>query len=374
MRIARAEIFEYVLPLTRPFVTARLAMTERRGLILKASSESGRVGFGEIAPLEGFSRELLSDCVEQAQSMAGKLTGSDVPKSHEEIAGLLSTNQPLPPSVAFGFELALCDLAAQESNQSIANWLRADAMSGVQVNAIITGGDVASQVAAKLDQGYTTFKIKVGSRIMNDDIGSVQEIRKLIGPTRKLRLDANQAFSTDDAMRFMSSLYSSDIEYIEEPLKSPTAADLESLRTSQNIPIAIDETLIQWCSSSTSSELELTAQQLAAFDVAIVKPALMGSIARTMRLAESLQSNGKGVIVTSALDTGIGVMAALQIACALKIKSACGLDTSAIFARPLIAPLVAASGNLQLPNTTGLGLLVGDIAFESPCLRRIDVD
>ena len=129
MRIARVEIFEYVLPLTRPFVTARFAMTERRGLILKASSESGRVGFGEIAPLEGFSRELLSDCAEQAQSMAGKLTGSDVSESHEEIAGLFATHQQLAPSVAFGFELALCDLAAQESNQSLANLLRADAVS-----------------------------------------------------------------------------------------------------------------------------------------------------------------------------------------------------------------------------------------------------
>ena len=373
MRIARVEIFEYVLPFTRPFVTVRFAMTERRGLILKASSESGRVGFGEIAPLEGFSRESLSDCIENAQSMASKILGLNVPESHKGMAGLLATDQPLPPSVVFGFELALCDLVAQESGKSLAHWLRADAVGGVQVNAIISGGDVVTQVAAKLDQGYTTFKIKVGSRSMSDEIRSVQDIRKLIGPARTLRLDANQAFSTDDAMRFMSSLNSSDIEYIEEPLKSSTAADLESLRTGQGIPIAIDETLIQWCSSSTSSETRLTAQQLAAFDVAIIKPALMGSIAQTLKLAESLQSNGKDVIVTSALDTGIGGTAALQIACALKIESACGLDTSAIFAQSLVAPLLAVSGKLRLPHASGLGLRVGDIALESPWLRTIDV-
>lgn len=374
MKIGHIEIFEYTLPFVKPFVTSQTVMSERRGIIIRGVDENGLIGYGEIAPLPGFSRESLADCLEPAKAVTYKITKATIPDSPGNIAELVGALSDTPPTVTFGFELMLSDLAAQSAGQQLAHWLRPEACNSVATNAVLAGGEIESQVRNKLANNYGTFKLKIGAASLEEDIARVCQIRGLIGPDSRLRLDANRAYDYASAHRALSELHRFDLEYIEEPLRDPSANDLQKLRSSTNVPIAIDETLIEWC-SVFAGNIAASQDQLAAFEIAVCKPALWGSISRTLRFAEQLQLHGKKVIVTSSIDTEIGVAAALQLACALRIEAACGLDTGGIFPQELVhSKLSPKGGRMSLPLSTGLGVSLDWFDSRSEMLRKIDVN
>lgn len=375
MKIDHIDILKYALPFVKPFVTSQGAITERRGLIIRGVAENGLSGYGEIAPLAGFSSESLTDCLEPLKSIVRTLNGLAVPNSPMAIAELMRSFGHIPAPVAFGAELMLSDLAAQVAGKQLAHWLRPDAGNSVAINAVLAGGDIESQVRSKLANGYDTFKLKVGAAPLAEDLKRIGTVRALIGAQSKLRLDANRAYDFVSAIRTLAELREFDVEYIEEPLRAPSVDDFSRLRSKANVPIAVDETMNEWCSSVASDNVALSQDQLAAFDVAVCKPALSGGIFRTLKLAELLKSHGKKVIVTSSLDSGIGVAAALQVACALKIEAACGLDTGGIFQPQLIKTTLAPQrGRMELPNRSGLGVSLDLPDCAPEVLRKIDVN
>jgi L-alanine-DL-glutamate epimerase-like enolase superfamily enzyme len=149
-------------------------------------------------------------------------------------------------------------------------------------------------------------------------------------------------------VEFLPQLAAYDLEYIEQPVAG--MADLAQVRRAVDVPIAADE-----CVTDAGTVRELAV--LGAADIVVVKPALLG-LRAAVSVVRTAQACGLGVVVTSALDTSIGIAAALHLAATLPDPALpCGLATASLLAGDLARdPLTPRSGWLEVPRGPGLGV------------------
>jgi O-succinylbenzoate synthase len=208
----------------------------------------------------------------------------------------------------------------------------------VPVNAVIAALAPAQAVAAALAavaDGFTCLKIKVGQ---GDDLARVSEIRNAVGPDCKIRVDANGAWDLDTATHRLRALAASDLELAEQPVA--TLEDMARLRRLVAVPLAADEAV-------RDVDDVRRMIRLAAADVLVVKVQPLGGVSAAMALVEAA---GLPVIVTSMMETSVGLAAGLALAAALPdLPLACGLATASLLAADVTSePLVPTEGALTV--------------------------
>jgi o-succinylbenzoate synthase len=363
VRLSKISLFSYRIPLIFPHISSVGSVTEREGIILRGETEDGRVGLGEAAPYPGRSEETIADVRNHALSIKKHLTEMLVPSELEELESHLkriNVAGQLPPSLNFGVETMLADLASQQSAQSLSRWLNAEATDSVALNALLPT-NVSSWsdfVAEKRKRGYSAFKMKVAHRSLSDDIDAVRELSSLLLRDETMRLDANRGFEYDDATVFVTSISDAPIAYIEEPLVSEDVDRLPDLKAETGVKIAIDESV---------SDDALLSRLLDSGSVkaVVLKPTILGGISHCLKLAEKAYSHGANVVVTSVIESGIGIMAALHLAAILGGKILpCGLDTLDYLAESLPSnPPIVGGGRMLIPDLSGLGMELSDSAY-----------
>lgn len=218
--------------------------------------------------------------------------------------------------------------------------------STVEVNATVpavAAGEVAGVLARFA--GCTTAKVKVAEagQDLTADLDRVAAVREALGPAGRIRVDANGAWDVEQAVCALTALAGYDLEYAEQPVAGPS--DLVRLRTALTrvgvaVPLAADE--------SVRRATDPFAVALAgAVDVVVVKVAPLGGLRRTLRVAEVLRAqHGVDVVLSSALDTSVGLSAGVRAAAALPgpVRAA-GLGTAALLAADVTAdPLLPVAG------------------------------
>ena len=239
-------------------------------------------------------------------------------------------------------------------DQEAGRWLRAaveaatqppppPVRSEVEVNVIIPA--MAPDAAARRvrESGCTTAKVKVAhpGDSLDGDVARVAAVRQALGPQGRLRVDANTAWSPAEAVEALAELSQFHLEYAEQPV-----AGVEGLRQVRReldargvaVPLAADESIRR-------SREPLSVRDVA--DVAILKAQPLGGITRCLDLAEQL---GLPVVVSSALETSVGLRTGVALAASLpELPMACGLQTGTLFARDVTtSPLVPVGGRIAL--------------------------
>ncbi|MFC6158804.1 o-succinylbenzoate synthase [Kribbella jiaozuonensis] len=187
--------------------------------------------------------------------------------------------------------------------------------------------------------GCSTAKVKVAEpgQTLADDIARVEAVRDAIGNGR-LRIDANGAWSVDQAVLSLKELRRFDLEYVEQP--SATVEELAEVRRRTDVPVAADESIRR-------AEDPLLVKKLDAADIAVLKVQPIGGVRACLDIAEQI---GLPVVVSSALETSVGIAAGVALAAALpELPYACGLATVSMFTSELVTePLVAVDGFLPV--------------------------
>ena len=216
----------------------------------------------------------------------------------------------------------------------------------VPVNATVPAVP-AADVPAVLARfpGCTTAKVKVAQagQDLCDDLDRVAAVRDALGSTGRVRVDANGAWDVDAAVRALSALAPYGLEYAEQPCE--TVEELVALRTALaraavDVPVAADE-------SVRRAEDPLRVARLGAADVVVVKVAPLGGVTRALAVARDC---GLPVVVSSALDTSVGIRAGVALAAALpELPYACGLATTSLLAADVaLDSLVPVAGHLAV--------------------------
>lgn len=211
----------------------------------------------------------------------------------------------------------------------------------VNVTVPAVDADHAHRIVA--GSGCGTAKVKVAERgqSLADDLARLEAVRDAIGPAGRIRVDANGAWTVDEAERALIALHRFDLEYAEQPCATVTAlAELRRRVARRGILIAADESIRR------QGDPERVVAENAA-DIAVLKVQPLGGVRRCLELAERL---GLPVVVSSALETSIGLRAGIALAASLpELPYACGLNTSALLRNDLTGlPLTAVDGRIPV--------------------------
>ncbi len=196
----------------------------------------------------------------------------------------------------------------------------------VGVNATVPAVDAArvAEVLARYD-GCRTVKVKVAERgqSLADDVARVRAVREALGPEGRVRVDANAAWNVDEAERAIHALAEFDLEYVEQPCA--TVAELADIRRRvkyAGIPIAADE-------SVRKADDPIAVARAGAADLVIVKAQPLGGIRRALDVVDT---SGLSAVVSSALDTAVGIGMGVALAASLPtLDHDCGLGTASLF-------------------------------------------
>jgi len=183
----------------------------------------------------------------------------------------------------------------------------------VPVNATVPAVDPPLAYELAATSKCTTAKVKVAQ---GDDYGRVEAVRDALGPSGRIRIDANGAWDLAAAERNIRRLATFDLEYVEQPVA--TVEDMAALRRKIDVPIAADESIRR-------SDDPARVARLGAADIMVLKVQPLGGVRPALRIAEEV---GLPAVVSSALETSVGIAAGLALAAALpELPFACGLAT-----------------------------------------------
>ncbi len=341
----KAQIEPRTLRLRRPLVSAHGDTATRELLILRIEADDGIVGWGEAAPLEPYDGVSLERCAAALELYVDVLRDG----AGLEGGALLDACRaadPLPQALA-AVDLALWDTAGKREGRAVASLIADELLYAVPVNATIGAEDRATAAAAAraaANAGFSCVKLKVG---VGDDAGRVAAVRAALGPAPALRLDANGAWTVEEAVAAITLLAPAGLELVEEPVHGIAA--LREVRERVDTRVAMDETAA-----------ELGALASGAADAVCLKISRAGGIAALLAQAALIRTTGSEAYLASTLDGPLGIAAALHCAAALRVELPCGLATLDLFDGLDAGPLAPREGMIRVPGGPGLGV-------EPPC-------
>jgi len=354
MKIVSLELTEYAIPFTCPVTTAWGVLARRRGIVVTVMSTDGVCGFGEIAPLPGFSRETLIEAGDAAYELGGHIVGATIPDGYRDLTSWLAQlakGRQCPPSTVCGLETALADLLARRSNQSLARWIGLDVPPEVPVNAVLAGDAdvVVEQISVLHGSGFRTFKLKVGAASPEDDRRTIERVLAHLPADTSLRLDANGAWKYEQAKTALQGVPHDRIEFIEEPLARSEIYWLSDLHARTGIGFALDESVL-------NPQRWRTLLHNDAVVAVMLKPTLIGGPSAFGELGRRAAAAGKKVLVSSTFESGIGVATCLQLAAGVGCGP-CGLDTLRYLETSLLLEVLDVfDGVMRVPEAPGLGV------------------
>jgi L-Ala-D/L-Glu epimerase / N-acetyl-D-glutamate racemase len=325
-----------------PFAAAHGTVRERELLLVGLEAVDGTVGYGEAAPLTSYDGVSVADVQGALEDCRPVLAGYPDASPINDVLARCGEATVLPQALA-AVDLALWDLAGQRTREPACRLLGAAGPQPVAVNWTITSPDrsgAAHEAAQARAAGYSTVKVKVAT---GDDAGRLAAVRAFGGSQMSIRLDANGAWSPDEAAAMLRVFEPVGIELCEEPVAGVAA--IRDLWTSSvaSIPIALDE-----------SAGDPEALRSPAADLVCLKISRCGGLASTIDMAKRARAAGYEVYLASTLDGPLGIAAALHAAAVITPERACGLATLGLFAdRPDPLPIVA--GMMTAPAGPGVG-------------------
>lgn len=290
----QAQVYRWQIPMDAGVVLREQRLKTRDGLFVHLS-ENGRDGWGEIAPLPGFSQETLQ------QGQDAVLGWIDV--------WLAGQDETLPslPSVAFGLSCALAEL--QDTLPQAADYRAAP---------LCTGDPDELFAALVAMPGDKVAKVKVGLYEAVRD-GMVVNLLLEAIPDLHLRLDANRAWTPLRAQQFAKYVnpdYRSRIAFIEEPCR--TRDDSRAFARETGIAIAWDESL---------READFSFAAEAGVSAVVIKPTLTGSLQRVREQVDAAHALGLTAVISSSIESSLGLTQLARIAAWLTPDTVPGLDT-----------------------------------------------
>ena len=296
----RATYTRYILKFKQPAGTSRGILTEKETWFVKVwySEQPEIYGLGECALFRGLSAD-------------------DTPNYEKKFAYICQNINTLMlyelkglSSILFGLDTAIADLN-NGGKRIIYPIPFTEGQTDIEINGLIWMGDkdtMRQRIIEKLDAGFHCVKLKIGAIDFEEELDLLRYIRKQFSKeVVELRVDANGAFTPQEAPRKLEELSRYDIHSIEQPIRQGQWEEMAILCRNTPIPIALDEELIGIEVSDKSKLLDMIRPQYI-----VIKPSLLGSFSGSWEWIARSQERNIGWWITSALESNIGLNAIAQ--------------------------------------------------------------
>jgi o-succinylbenzoate synthase len=363
VKIRRLTWRAYRIPFRRAFVTSGGAQALREGFIVRMEGEGGLYGLGESAPLHSGATRSIGPLLDAVQHRIAGVEADAIPHAIQP----LGASAEAAAAIRCGLDIAACDLLAKEAGVPIAELLGGCRRRLVAVNATIAADRpaLAAQSARRaVENGFRCVKVKVGMmRNLAAERELVGAVRAAIGADALLRLDANQAWDRDTAIDYIRELERFGLEFVEQPVAARDLEGLAEVHRTVGTLIAADE-------SVRSPEAAKAIIKAGAADLLVIKPMVVGGLRPAREIIDLAAAMGLESVVTTTIDSGVGIAAALHLAASFAGTRACGLATAELLECDLTSATPQPhDGWMACPDAPGLGVEI-DEAKAAPYLER----
>jgi o-succinylbenzoate synthase len=303
-------------------------------------ANGGLRGVGECSPIPGLS----VDPVDNIASMLDRVCAN--PEMLRFEARGETDELAAYPCVEFGLETAVLDAGNARSAGILFDNAFSRGESGIRINGLVWMGSpdyMQQQIDAKLDDGFTCIKLKIGALDFDAELDLLKRLRARYDQRDlEIRVDANGAFPTSEAMSRLNALSAFALHSIEQPIAPGQISDMREICRRSPIPVALDEELIGVVGPEERERLleEIRPQYL------ILKPSLLGGIDSSVHWLRLADQFGIHWWFTSALESNVGLNAIAQLVSETKAATPQGLGTGKIYRNNVPSPLVLASDKL----------------------------
>ena len=347
----KVKIVPYTLQFKRPAGTSRGVYHNHKVwfVLIRSISNPDIWGVGECAPLF----DLSCDYSENYEQVLVHFCQELEKKGNIDIEALRHH-----PSILFGLETAL----RQYQQNSFALWDTpfSKGEEGIPINGLIWMGDykyMFEQIESKIEQGFRCIKLKIGAINFEEELSLLRYIRRHFSAEEvTLRVDANGAFSPDDALEKLKYLSEMDLHSIEQPIPAGKWDEMSRLVADTPLPIALDEELI----GVNDIEEKKKLLDIIHPQYIILKPTLHGGISGANEWIELAELFSIDWWITSALESNIGLNAISQWCATFKNSLPQGLGTGGLYTNNIQMPLLT-KGDCLWYDTEGKTISFIDI-------------
>ncbi|NNT71734.1 o-succinylbenzoate synthase [Flavobacterium sp. IMCC34852] len=334
-----ATYHKYVLHFKQPSGTSRGVLTDKETWFLILEKD-GKKGIGECGILRGLSADDRPDYEEKLRWVCENIHLGEE-KLWQELIEF--------PSIQFGVEMAFLSLKSENPFVLFPSKFTSGEKS-IVINGLVWMGDEAfmkRQIEEKIAQGFTCIKMKIGAIDFNKEIELLRFIRQNFDEnTIEIRVDANGAFSENEALDKINQITGFKLHSIEQPIQKNHTDTMSVLCKSTNLPIALDEELIGVFSLEDKEQLLLKIQP----QYIILKPSFIGGFRGTLEWISLAEKLNIGWWITSALESNVGLNAIAQFTFLQNNLMPQGLGTGSLYTNNFDCPLQVSQGQLWYRN------------------------
>ncbi|WP_103068089.1 o-succinylbenzoate synthase [Aquimarina sediminis] len=330
-----AKYYKYILQFKRPSGTSRGILKTKETWFIVISDGLNQ-GIGECGILRTLSVDDRPDYEEKL-----KWTCNNIQLGVDQLWKELIEY----PSIQFGVEMAFKSLESPSPFLLFPSdfTIKSDPIA---INGLIWMGEkeyMNKQIIDKLDQGFDCIKMKIGAIDFDTELALLSHIREQFSSdVIELRVDANGAFTPEEALGKLKNLSTYDLHSIEQPIRQGQHLHMAELCKVTPLPIALDEELIGVFDVTEKKKMLQTIQP----QYIILKPSLIGGFKGTKEWIEIAKALGIGWWITSALESNIGLNAIAQFTHTLHNEMPQGLGTGGLYTNNFDSPLVVTQGKL----------------------------
>lgn len=339
----RAEFTDYTLRFIQPGGTSRGVLREKLSYFILLRDKD-RFGIGECGILKGLSADDRPGYEAKLRDTLNLVEQEH--EIHQIIEGLSEW-----PSIQFGLEMAW------KSFNSVNPFVLFDNVfsrgeKGIPINGLIWMGsfdEMATRVEAKLLEGFSCLKFKIGAIGIQQELQLLKEVRKRFDKEQlEIRVDANGAFKYDEAVAILDSLSDLAVHSIEQPLKKGNWQEMAALCEQTPVPIALDEDLIGVYDKDRRNQMLETIKP----QYIILKPSFVGGFEQTKIWIDLANTHGASYWLTSALESNVGLNAIAQFTQELQPSIPQGLGTGQLYSNNFPSPLDISDAKLVYTKST----------------------
>lgn len=353
MKITEVRLGKISVPLRVPFKTALRSVNSVEDVIVELHTDTGAVGYGEAPPTGAITGDTTGAIVGAIQDhIAKSILGRDVDE-FEDVLQLVQGCIVKNTSAKAAVDIALWDLYGQLYKIPVYKLMggaRKQIVTDITIS-VNSPEEMARDAINAVERGYDTLKIKVGAN-PELDVARLTAVRKAIGESTRIRIDANQGWEPKQAVRLLNQMQEKglDIEFVEQPVKAHDFAGLKYVTERSYVPVLADESVF-------SPEDALTIMQMGAADLVNIKLMKCGGLYNALKIASAAEVYGVECMIGCMLEAKISVNAAVHLACAKKIITKIDLDGPVLCSEdPILGGAVFEEQRITVSDEPGLGV------------------
>ena len=350
MKIAKVETKKLEMPYTKPLVTATNNFTVARGLLVTVGTSGGVEGYGysDLFPRAGETPETAQHVIESV--LKSKVIGKeleDLARIRADIDHSLTGH----PRAKSALESAMVDALARSYHIPLSVMLGGKYRGAIKVIKMVSVGDpdaMAEEAKELVSQGLS-LKLKVSGSI-DKDLPRVAAVRKAVGDSVFIKIDANEAYDAKSAIKFAKGLADLGVEVFEQPVPRDQFDALWEVKKHAPIKIEADQS----CRNFADAQMLIKNRMIDSINTGIAK---VGSIGEVRRIAELCEANGIRCALSNTAGSMVGDAAAVHLAASTPgISSLCELGEFEVITGDPFFGLTVDKGSITVPHGEGLGV------------------